>query len=489
MNCSKIAIDKHLIIGYGTIFAVISFIMLQAPLTSDDFIFADLKVSNFYDTMYYVLHYGNGRLLGNLCAVFFVKHRVLCAFVKAFVITMTICLIPRIVFHKTNELLPVVVLLVLGVSAGIFSQVYTWTSGFMNYVPPVALMLLCLAIFESGRYSSAGGALILVLGCASQLFVEHNTIVNLFIAFLLYIQCCRKQDSVRKKLAVLWLCGSILGTAVMVMIPRVFGSATSPIAGYRDIAISLADIVVMTKGFVLSALIIYAQNTVLLAISSMVLLSLIGKPQKKVQMIRCAVYILYPLVSLEYQINQGDIQSIWDIRFFLLCGGFVVYSAIAAYEVVTRVKDCETKVEMLNYLVLCILSLAPFCVVRPFGDRCLFLSYFFACMMLLTTVRYSLAQQKKMKDNFLNVSRCFAALLMLFLIVEFARVGVWDRNRTSYIEDAMASGDTQITIYEIPSRFTFDTYLGSRYYYYEVHGDIEFSVVDYSVWMSKYYYE
>lgn len=48
-----------------------------------------------------------------------------------------------------------------------------------------------------------------------------------------------------------------------------------------------------------------------------------------------------------------------------------------------------------------------------------------------------------------------------------------------------AYGETEISIYEIPSRYVFPTYSINQYYYYKEPGDIKFELMTYEEWNQK----
>ncbi len=66
------------------IFCFFFTIMLWAPMAYDDFDFIARSSYPISDIFQYSLHYGNGRLLGNMGVVILLKSSIFCALAKAF---------------------------------------------------------------------------------------------------------------------------------------------------------------------------------------------------------------------------------------------------------------------------------------------------------------------------------------------------------------------------------------------------------------------
>ena len=108
-----------------------------APYSSDDLEFATLPFTSFPQYLQYVLGYGNGRLLGNLCSIWLSNSRLMCILVKSAVLASVVVLMPLVLDLKEKQYYLASFLLVATVDPAIFGEVYAWTSGFSNYVPSV----------------------------------------------------------------------------------------------------------------------------------------------------------------------------------------------------------------------------------------------------------------------------------------------------------------------------------------------------------------
>ena len=96
--------------------------------------------------MRYSLYYGNGRLLGNIGACILNNNRIVCVIVKVVMILAMMLLIPKVINIKNKVLEYIIYLMLLGTAPEIFGQVFVWTSGFQNYIPPIVFMLACMWI-------------------------------------------------------------------------------------------------------------------------------------------------------------------------------------------------------------------------------------------------------------------------------------------------------------------------------------------------------
>jgi hypothetical protein len=106
--------------------------------------FKSLKLKSLSEIVQYVLRYGNGRFLGNASVFYLLDSTILRVIIKTAVISLVIFMITKV----TDICSPVIYMasffLIIGIPPRIFSQVFAWTSGYNNYIPPVLCMLFCL---------------------------------------------------------------------------------------------------------------------------------------------------------------------------------------------------------------------------------------------------------------------------------------------------------------------------------------------------------
>ena len=188
---SNEASKEFIALLFMVMFAGLAFILHYNPLLVDDYEFLSYNYQSFGEAINYALCYGNGRFLGNLGAILLAPHTIIAAVFKAFTVSFLCILLPKIfnATKKTTYLLSC--LLILAVPEKMFAQVHAWNCGNVNYISPILLTILCFLILKA---ESKGGVVtilkcfgVFLLGFCSQLFMEHNTLVNFLIAASLFI--------------------------------------------------------------------------------------------------------------------------------------------------------------------------------------------------------------------------------------------------------------------------------------------------------------
>ena len=138
----------------GGCFVFYFLIMLCAPYTYDDYEFARVPYNSFRELISFCLTYGNGRLLGNIFGIVLNQHPILGAAVKSLLMSGTVILLPAVCGLRSKHAYLLSFLLVTAIDPALFAQIYTWTSGFGNYAPPVFLTLVILLLIQ--RYPEDG---------------------------------------------------------------------------------------------------------------------------------------------------------------------------------------------------------------------------------------------------------------------------------------------------------------------------------------------
>ena len=194
-------------------------ILHSLPLSLDDYGFLNEHFASTSQALHYVLTFGNGRFLGNSGIIFLMHHLVLGDVIRAAVLAGIAVLLPVVLSLNSLPARLLSMFLLLTIAPGIFGQVYSWMSGFQNYVPPLLLLLLTLLLIrESGGGSLLAkirqGLLVFLLAVCMQFYIEHSSCMNVLTAFLLTIWLKRKKDP-RFSYAFLFLLGALLGLVCM----------------------------------------------------------------------------------------------------------------------------------------------------------------------------------------------------------------------------------------------------------------------------------
>ena len=473
---------------YTVTFFVLFCLFWKLPLISDDFEFADLvRTKSFREIANYILFYGNGRFLGNTLSIMLVNANVVVsAAIKAIAVLGITVLLPRVLNIRSISGFLLSFVLILGVAPQIYAQVFVWTSGFVNFTFSVFLSLLCVYLIESSNGQSVvRKTLLTVLGTACQLFVEHVSIINIIVAVIMVWYFYRR-DIVKRDAALAWLAGCMLGAVLMLMLPHIFYLEENRTQGYREVHTD--SITSMFRSIINSLrlmIVTLSRCTLLFFVTSCFGWLIHRKSHNRYCFFARAVYLMFPVVSMLFSIREG----IWIpaiVRYGAIYGGMLVYCLVLAIDVL-KIADKNTKTFLIRLVFLAVLSAAPFLIVTPFGERCLFLAYSFLAMFAIKALFYAVSYHQIRFFKGIWLLAVCSIILSVFLCLETINVRKWNTARNDYIEACMASGKESICIYEIPSAYYFQTCLIDRWYYYESWHDISFEILEYDAWLRQAY--
>lgn len=467
------------------------------PLASDDYEFAGLHFSNLSEIIKYALYYGNGRFLGNLGAVLMTQMPILAVPVKALLISGMIFLVPAVLGIRSTTGYLLSFLLFVSIPPSLFAEVYTWTSGFQNYIPPIwtALMILFL-LKQYGSLSSRWTkglfcVAIFLLGVAGQLFVEHSSLANLILAGCLVFHQCRKKERIAP--AVTWLAAAAIGFVIMLLIPRLFYLEGNRAEGYRSLNLDgigqLLDSVIDAFSDIGAAIpplgsIILSGFTV---ITTYVTRAARSKKMNSLLYCVCLFSVIYILL------NEFLLRNTWYGRMVTVRNLTTALTLVLPYLLwpislyFWENKPLRKKICFL--LVLALLPLAPLLIVSPTPDRLVFHAYVCTAAVILLFSKH-LAQKADVKPlSLLRRSiQCVAIAIMLMLCLVFTNVAWISNMRDTHIQQEMAAGKEVITIFPIPYEYVHwdGVWCFGRKYYYEEWYDISFTSTEYKVWYRFY---
>ena len=187
----------------------------------------------------------NGRYLGNLLIIFLTKN----AFIKTIgmaVISFAVVLLIYEYIGKDRFLYFLFPLLLLFfMPANVFRQTMAWASGLANYIPPVIAILLYLNIvkniFSQDKpvYSKILIPFSFAIGICGNLFMEHNTILNITLSLAIIIYSYIKFKSVFAVHISNFL-GNVIGFVIMFS-NSAYGIISSGKDSYRSMAGDSSD--------------------------------------------------------------------------------------------------------------------------------------------------------------------------------------------------------------------------------------------------------
>lgn len=485
-----------LLFGMSVLF--FAFIMYCAPMASDDYEFFSLDFSGASEIVNYVLYYGNGRVLGNLGAICLTQNPVLSVLVKALLISGIIFLVPAILDVRNPNGYLLSFLLFVTIPAKLFGEVYTWTSGFQNYLPPVWTTLMILFLLEKydGLFTwwarGLSGAAIFLLGVAGQFYVEHCSLINIILAGCLVVY--RHKTGRKIKPAVAWLVTAVIGFAFMMLIPKIFYIEGSRAGAYRSVNV---DGIVR---LVVSCVCAFAEIGAAFPPLGVMIMS--GFAAVTTHMTRESrgkkwnsfLYCASLIVAVYAALNEFMLHNAWYGGLATVRNGITATVYLMAFllwvAALYPLQDRELRGKIYFMLGVGILALAPLLIVSPTAGRLVFFTYVCAVMAILLFARYLARMAEDRVVVWIKRSmRYSAAVLLVLLCIIFCGISWMDSIRETHIHERMAAGDTRIVVFRIPYEYVFwdGPWCFGRAFYYEQWDDICFEPMEFTDWYRDYW--
>lgn len=214
-NSNHKVINKFIFLSIYLYFLIISFLII--PVGDDFFWWGKpghfLLTHNFFSTNLEFGGSSNGRYLGNLLEITMMHSEILAAVIYASIITLFIWCIWQLAGKHLSLVAALSFFTIIQI--GHIQSVFLWFAGFINYLPPVVLMLTYLVLLERYIRTDKQNLPIInfFLALAGGLFIEHMTLYQIFVglsslALLLYLK-----KTVRP--ALWYLTGAIISAIIM----------------------------------------------------------------------------------------------------------------------------------------------------------------------------------------------------------------------------------------------------------------------------------
>lgn len=182
----------------------------------------------------------NGRYLGNLLEILIMHSSIFAAIFYAGIITIFIwCL--WYLTGRTRVSLTMALAFFITLQSGYIQSIFMWFAGFVNYLPPITLLLLYCIMFKKyikTNYSSPT-AFFFLMSFIGGLFVEHMTLYQIFVGLLsiyfLKIWNKRKNNNLSKNIVYAYTLGAVSSAIFMFVNPAYYFSRNE----YRKVSFSL----------------------------------------------------------------------------------------------------------------------------------------------------------------------------------------------------------------------------------------------------------
>lgn len=417
--------------------------------TNDDLRF---KINQQWETIpelfNQTLNYGNGRLIGNAIAIFF-SHGDLIQyfyFLEVFMLALFAICIEKIL--KIKNIKTTVIASVIIMIPDFFKEIVSWMCCVANYFFPICLLTISVAIIiDNKNYSKSKNAflsaLVFIIGFSEQLFVEHNTIVNILVALVLIVF----YKIVNPK-SICLLISNILGSIIMfsykyyVDYDNTFVALTSP--EYRKTIFSIGGI----KNYLLEILLKNLQFPILILSGSVMLCVILYFPLKKVvKNQHKKILIIYGITAIISFITSvfinimispteglitGDfgkkdkimILSILSLVILILMNFFCFL--LLSYKYLFKIISKKELMTSMIMLVLSAIAFSPFLFIRPCGYRCCLLSLFLIFML----EGYYVGLLKKYYN--INIEKLNKTIAIVSIVVTFVYFAFYAKEKYVY---------------------------------------------------------
>lgn len=448
-------------------------------------------IKNGFD---FALRYGNGRLLGNLALYYFNLVPLTRIILKPLIMTVLIACIHYVFEMQSMWIKMITAMLIIVPSSGFYASCYSINACFGNYVIPIANVFFCFSLMKIIGQKKRGlnsvlYVLLLLTSICMSLYCENCTIVFVVLGIFLagYQFYSEKRVTAER---IIFLVGGILGTMVMIILPKLFDEtiiSAETMSGYRKLLLNIPFAVGVVAKFAecisTAAFWIVAFGALLIYIVRK------ESPNDRFKSIHIVCSGAWPLLCLIYlftQTTEGKVISTIKLLFLALMCIFLL-NALVIF--VRFLKSKEVKVFSVFAIFALAMSVGMFMFVNLHGYRTFYLSLFIIIGLVLYLLRYIVKtyeiKLKKEKSRVLTqvfavTFACFSITLTLQTIQNYDVFAM----RQAYVDQEIEKGSEMICIPKVPNTNLVrdewvDFYKG---YYSRNNKDIEMVFVDMEEW-------
>lgn len=401
----------------------------------------------------------NGRYFGNFLVLALTRIGAVAQVFEAAAVTALLFFILRTGSSGFGAAAPVCAFLLMAMPKTMFRQVFTWVSGFTNYVPPVLLTLF--VFYQFGHVKKERGrrlqyAVIAVAAFSSQLFMEHNTVYAVAASAVIVLLC-------------LWLKKEAFGLSVCYALSSLAGAAVMFSNGaYREIASggdSYRNIINGSESMLESLLKkferfiapgIITDNAVLIVAVCLLGMTAVTLAKNKNDWLKIPVNIAYTAVGLVTAYKAFYPNSLRHINML----NAAVFAAAVLLTALLFVEQKDIRFNILFLTLSAAVLTFPLLFVNPIGPRCYFGQYVLIIMAgkeLLNAVMLAASAGQKKPGGIkalaaLTVCAAVAACSVRFtgLFRIYGDIHKADTQRTAYITAEVKKGSKEITVPKLP---------------------------------------
>lgn len=442
------------------------FLIAQVPYSHDDWQWAsqikwELMLNGFKNY--------NGRYLGNLFEILITRSILAKNIILGFGMIAIILVVYKFVSYEAKAkdktaLFLLSSILLLAIPRELFRQTYSWIAAFINFIPPVILIILYLIIinniFDDKKFNCSAlkyplwsTFLMIPLGISTQLFSEHTTVFTVLLAGFIVVFTFIKYNKFCK-LQLVYLISTIIGAIIMFSNGSYFNAANNT-DGYKQISLSIISIINLYSTQISDNL--FLNNYLLNAILAITCIIIITKHLNKnivynlignIQIFILSTYMIYGFVHKVYPawniFTSPDKTLIFNALYSLLF--FVcIISVIIIY---INNEGLRMKIFMMYGSSLAVAM--PLVIANPIGPRCFYASYVFTIISTLQLLIYLLNNSNIEFNLFSSIASGILIMICVFYASMFIDVGIAEKTRVETINNAVSNGEKSITLNRLP---------------------------------------
>lgn len=369
----------------------------------------------------------NGRYLGNILSLIISRYNILKTLIMLIcllALTYQICIFSGLTKTKYYYTILLVALLV---PQKLYQQIYGWPAAFVNFVPPIILLLLLInTLKKNQKVTLPLGCYIFILGLSMQFFSEHNTIFNLLLAICIFV-CYLIKNKIINLQHVLFLTSTVLGTILMFM-NSAYTSISYDTNGHKSIVLNLKSVILKYIYEISDSLVL---NNVLINLTIAILIFIIYKFVIKKYFciaIYNFVFVMYSIVRTTFpNIYLFGSEAISKYTDSLLSALFLA----SIFYFVIKIADVHFRLKLSLLLISYIVISMPLVIANPIGPRCFFSSYIILILFMLELAKFVFSKIVFDKQKFVLASKLFVFLylfLLCYVFISIHIVGVENKN-------------------------------------------------------------
>lgn len=470
------------------------------PYTQDDwewgsYLGIDLLTSYFADY--------NGRWASNILVIILTRCRILKAIIICLTLVFLVIIAKNFINKERKNLIYLIAILLLLMPHNIIAQAIAWTSGYVNYVQPVLLILFYIyinkSIFTKEEIKTSNKWLIpmLLFGFITSLMIENITIYNVVLSLFIIIYYYTYTKKL-KLTNIFYSIGSILG-AIFMFSNGAYRNMFNSLDNYQTIKQGNLIIKAIKSYFGKIHSYLFQNNIILnifIAVVALILVySFFSKNKNKIKKSVKVLLIISSILIIGYISYQAFIYIANNTNIFITNKykngaeglGNILFGLSVILIILLCIKDKNRKFRLLFEIFSIILLVAPLFIVNPIGPRNFFAPYFIFTIFAVDLFDYTILKPK------INVSIYLLGItlvLVIFYFIIYAQIFIIDNKRTNYLKTHQEQSPLYLP--NIPNEDYFhygnpkkNSFIRKYKIFYNIDKDTKVIFIDYNEWLEK----